>query len=116
MCCYGMFINRQYSIMFTETSRYTNIETAELTTPEGRVIRYVRRRFLPDGDAMPLLMEVTVTEGDRLDLIATNASGEPAQYWHICDANNAMNPADLVAEPGRQLRIALPQFHEQREA
>ena len=96
--------------MFDETSRYANIETAELTTPEGRVIRYVRRRFLPEGEAMPVLMEVTVTQGDRLDLIAAKAISEPEQFWRICDANNTMNPADLVAEPGRRLRIPLPQF------
>ncbi len=96
--------------MFNETSRYANIETAELTTPEGRVIRYARRRFLPEGEAMPVLMEVTVTQGDRLDLIAAKAISEPEQFWRICDANNTMNPADLVAEPGRRLRIPLLQF------
>ena len=96
--------------MFTETSRYTHLETAEVTASDGRVIRYARRRFLPDGAAMPTLQEVTVTEGDRLDLITANAMGDPEQYWRVCDANNTMNPADLVAEPGRRLRIPLPQF------
>jgi len=96
--------------MFSETSRYANIETAELTTPEGRAIRYVRRRFLPQGETLPLLMEFTVTEGDRLDVIAAKTLSHPEQYWRICDANNAMNPAELVAGPGKRLNIPLSQF------
>ena len=102
--------------MFHETSRYATIETAELTTPEGRVIRYGRRRFLPQGDDLPVLMEVTVTEGDRLDLIAAKTISEPEQYWRICDANNTMNPTELVAEPGKRLRIPLPHFDAQMGA
>jgi hypothetical protein len=96
--------------MFDETSRYASLETAHLTTPDGRVIAYVRRRFLPQGDAMPLLVAVTVTQGDRLDLIAARALGDPEQYWRVCDANDAMNPAELTQELGRTLRVPVPQF------
>ena len=99
--------------MFNETSRYANIETTELTTPEGRTIRYARRRFLPQGETLPLLGEVTVVEGDRLDLIAANNLNNSEQYWRICDANNAMNPAELVAELGKRLRVPLSQFDTQ---
>jgi hypothetical protein len=99
--------------MFNETSRYANIETAELTGPDGRVIRYKRRRFLPQGEQLPLLVEVTVTQGERLDLIAANTLNDSEQFWRICDANNAMNPWDLLAELGRVLRVPLPQFNEQ---
>ena len=55
------------------------------------------------------LGEVTVTEGDRLDLITARTLGDPEQFWQICDANNAMNPVDLTAELGRSLVIPLPQ-------
>lgn len=95
--------------MFEQTSRYNNLETATLTTPDGRKVNYKRRRFLPRGEAMPLLVEVTVTQGDRLDLITARVLGDPEQFWRVCDANNAMNPADLTDEPGRTLRVALPQ-------
>jgi nucleoid-associated protein YgaU len=56
-------------------------------------------------------MEVTVTEGDRLDLIAFRTLGDPEIFWRICDANDAMNPFDLVAdgEIGRKLRVPIPQ-------
>jgi len=96
--------------MFEQRSRYYALDDASLTTPDGSVIAYKRRRFLPDGEKMPLLVEVTVTEGDRLDLITARTLGDPEQFWRICDANNAMNPSDLTAETGRVLRVPVPQF------
>ena len=96
--------------MFEPDSRYYALETAELTTPDGRVIAYKRRRFLPQGEQMPLLVEVTVGDRDRLDLITARTLGDPEQFWRVCDANNAMNPADLTAETGRTLRVPVPQI------
>ena len=55
--------------MFESTSRYYTLENATLESQDGRIIAYKRRRFLPDGNKMPQLVEVTVTQGDRLDLI-----------------------------------------------
>lgn len=95
--------------MFEPTSRYHNIETTTLTTAEGRVVAYVRRRFLAPGGVLPLLVEVTVNEGDRLDLITHRTLGDPEQFWRVCDANDAMDPTDLTEEPGRRLRIPIPQ-------
>jgi hypothetical protein len=95
--------------MFESTSRYYVLETATFTSPDGRVIAYKRRRFLPRGADLPLLVEVTVADGDRLDLITARTLGVPEQFWRVCDANDAMNPPDLTAEPGRRLRIPIPQ-------
>lgn len=112
--------------MFDPTSRYYRIETATLTIPgamgdaaagtgaagdtaTANTVVYVRRRFLPQGAALPLLLEVTVSQGDRLDLLAARALGDSTQFWRMCDANNAMDPLDLVAEPGRTLRVPIPQ-------
>lgn len=94
--------------MFEPTSRYYGLETATLTLPDGRVVSYVRRRFLPQGERIPLLGLVTVEEGDRLDLIAGQTVGDPEQYWRICDANDALHPADLTARIGAVLRIPQP--------
>lgn len=94
--------------MFEHTSRYYNLETATLGTQDGREIAYKRRRFLPQGE-MQLLVEVTVTQGDRHDLITARTLDDPEQFWRICDANNAMNPLDLTAEPGSVLRVPVPQ-------
>jgi len=94
--------------MFDYTSRYANIETIEYNPVEGRPIAYVRRRFIPDGKTFDLLKEVSVVEGDRLDRITYNELGDPEQFWQVCDANNALNPADLTEEIGTVLRIPLP--------
>ncbi len=95
--------------MFDPTSRYASLATATFTTTGGRQITYVRRRFLPDGTAMPLLTEVMVTRGDRIDLVTARTLGDPLQFWRVADANNAMNPFDLTAEPGNTLRVPVPQ-------
>jgi hypothetical protein len=95
--------------MFEHTSRYHALETATYTIPDGRVVSYKRRRFLPRGTEMTLLVEVSVTLADRLDLITARTLGDPEQFWRVCDANDAMNPPDLTDEPGRTVRVPVPQ-------
>jgi hypothetical protein len=95
--------------MFDASSRYAAVETATLRDPDGRVVAYVRRRFLPQGPGLPLLVEVDVVQGDRLDLITARTLGDPEAFWRICDANNALDPAALTSVPGRRLRVPLPQ-------
>lgn len=95
--------------MFDYTSRYYRLETATHETLAGHTVRYVRRRFLPRGEQQPLLVEVTVNDGDRLDLITARTLGDPLQFWRVADANNAMNPPDLTAEPGATIRVPIPQ-------
>ncbi len=96
--------------MFEPTSRYANLETATLATTDGRKVAYKRRRFLPRGKDLPLLVEVTVTQSERLDLITARTLGDPEQFWRVCDANDAMNPVDLTSEIGRTLRVPVPQI------
>ena len=95
--------------MFPITSRYYNIERAELETADGRKIVYLRRRFVPPAERFELLQEHVVTEGDRLDNITAQYLGDPEQFWRVCDANNAVRPDELTEEVGRRLRITLPE-------
>jgi hypothetical protein len=95
--------------MFTITSRYHNTATATLTTPDGRKIAYLRRRFVPPPERFDLLFEHTVTEGERLDTIAGQYLGDPEQFWRICDANGAIRPEELTEIVGRRLRITMPE-------
>lgn len=95
--------------MFDPTSRYYNLEIATLDVPGGRTVSYVRRRFLPRGSGLPLLAEVAVAQGERIDLVAHRTLGDSEAYWRVCDANDAMDPADLTREPGRRLRVPIPQ-------
>lgn len=100
--------------MFEPESRYTDIENAKLTTEDGREIAYKKRRFLPQGEDMPVLVEVLVVEGDRLDLIAERTLGRADQSWRVADANNSMHPDELIDEPGRVLKVPVPQLQEPR--
>jgi hypothetical protein len=95
--------------MFDQTSRYYDIGTDVYVAPDGRNIKYVKRRFLPPGDGMPLLAEVIVTKSDRLDIIADRLLGDPGQYWCICDANDTMDPAELLY-PGLRLIVPIIRF------
>ncbi len=94
--------------MFEPTSRYFALETAELELPEGRVVRYVRRRFIPSAAAATDLASHAVRQGERLDHLATRYLGDPTQFWRICDANGALRPAELTEEPGRRVDVPLP--------
>jgi hypothetical protein len=95
--------------MFDPTSRYASIETVTATLPDGRVVAYKRRRFLPQGRAQLLLTEAPVGAADRLDLIAARTLGVPEAFWRICDANDAMNPNALESPTGRRLRVPVPE-------
>jgi nucleoid-associated protein YgaU len=89
---------------FPANSRYHAVATREWTGPDGRARRFLRRRFLPQPDALAAEGHVRLREGDRLDLVAAARLGDPERFWRIADANGAMHPADLTA-PGRVLRI-----------
>jgi hypothetical protein len=79
-----------------------------LTTKDGFFIQYVSRRFLPQGESIPTLQQVSVIAGDRIDLVASRTIGDSEQFWRVCDANNAMYPLDLTEQPGRMLLIPAP--------
>jgi hypothetical protein len=96
--------------MFAPTSRYANVTTLQAIGPDGEPVAYKARRILRAGRSIPVAREITVTQGDRLDLITARTLGDPEQFWRVCDANDAMDPLDLTAELGRTLRIPVPQF------
>lgn len=96
--------------MFDPVSRYARLETVQMTLPDGRTVAYKRRRFLPQGRTLPPLAAVTVIDGDRLDLISDRTLGNALLFWQVCDANDAMKPIELTAEPNRTLRIPMPQI------
>jgi hypothetical protein len=95
--------------MFDPNSRYYVIETATVTTPDGRTVSYKRRRWLPRGSEMQVLAEVTISQDERLDLIAARTLGDPEQFWRVCDANDALDPNELTSELGRVVRVPIPE-------
>lgn len=93
--------------MFQRTSRYAAIEHGEWVSPEGRAVRYVRRRFLP-RDVPPTLARHPVAAGDRLDNVTARYLGDPEQFWRLADANHAVRPEELTERVGRVLVISYP--------
>jgi hypothetical protein len=103
--------------LFEPTSRYFNIEDAELIRDNGEIIRYKKRRFVPRSDRNTILQETTVIAGVRLDNISARIYDDPLQFWQICDANSdtMMHPLELTQEPGTIIRIPLPGRQQQQQ-
>jgi hypothetical protein len=98
--------------IFAENSRYRHVPTATAQLSDGRLVRYLRRRFLPQPEQLSTVAEHVVAPGDRLDNLAQKYLGDPEMFWQICDANRALRPADLTDSPPktgrpRVIRIGL---------
>ncbi len=88
--------------MFFKGSRYANVPTEEITEVNGRVTQYKRTRFIPDT---PAQMGHAVAEREHLDHIAHRYYRDAERFWRIADANGAMKPDELTAQPGRIILI-----------
>jgi hypothetical protein len=93
--------------MFDHTSRYDKLPTLQIER-DGRVVKYVSRRFRPSPSELPTLVEVRLSDGMRLDSIAATTLGQPELYWQICDANDDLNPFDLMDRVGQVLKVPMP--------
>jgi nucleoid-associated protein YgaU len=87
--------------MIFKGSRYQNTGTYQVKDSAGRPTPALMIRFIPPT---PAGYYHTFTADQRLDLIAYKFYGNPEKFWLIADANNEMDPEDLL-EPGRQLLI-----------
>jgi nucleoid-associated protein YgaU len=97
----------QLTSYFATGSRYYTVPVCTYTDVNGNTIRYVGRRFCPSSDEFSLIRNHIVKDGERLDNLANQYLGDPLQFWQLCDANDALDPDDLI-EPGYTLRITLP--------
>jgi len=93
---------------FAPNSRYAMTVTTTLVTADGRMIPYVRRRFVPAPETFALVSEHSVVSGDRLDNLAAAYFGDAELYWRLADANGALRPDGLTETVGRRLRVTLP--------
>lgn len=87
---------------FFKGSRYEHVGELELDGTDGRLVRCKRPRYIPEA---PGRLTHVVAEHDRLDLLGDRYLGDPERYWRICDANRALWPPDLLAEPGTTIQI-----------
>jgi nucleoid-associated protein YgaU len=88
--------------MFFKGSRYEHVKDYVAVDARGNRNRVKRIRRIPQQPEKALTY--IVKEGDRLDLLAYAYYGDPTKFWLICDANQAMFPADLLV-PGKRIII-----------
>jgi hypothetical protein len=93
---------------FDRDSRYYGLPLLATTDARGEPVQYVSRRFIPAPQQMAVLQRYRVQQGDRIDVLAAALIGTPLSYWQICDANLAVDPTDVTAQPGTFIAIMLP--------
>jgi hypothetical protein len=89
-------------------SRYYGLPLLSGGAPGGAQVSYVSRRFIPPPSAFAPLQLYRIQQGDRVDVVAASQLGNPLSYWQICDANLALEPGDITAQPGAFIVIPLP--------
>lgn len=99
------------AVNFPTDSRYHGSSTLQYTAPNGEMITYLARRFVPQPGApnFAKIAQHTVRQGDRLDLLAAKYLGDPLLFWLLCDANGAICPDQLLKSPGSTLNITMQQ-------
>jgi hypothetical protein len=87
--------------MFLDSSRYAKVPTDQTVTAEGRTLTALRLRRLPPTQGEPR----AVQDNDRLDLLAHAGYADAARFWHIADANSALDARTLTEETGAEIRV-----------
>jgi hypothetical protein len=101
--------------VFEQTSRYYKLNNLKYTqtnrknnsTHEVEIIVYKERRFLPQAREITTMQYLVVGPGERLDNLTFRSIGDPEQFSHICDANEAMHPLEMTSQPGKVLRLGI---------
>lgn len=87
--------------------RYQASQQLTYTSPQGVTVTYLAPRILPPGSSVAGPAQATVSAGEvgRLDLVAYRTLGAALQAWRLADANDAMDPFELVARPGQAMTL-----------
>jgi len=89
------------------TGRYSDSTLLTFENDKNEIIQYLSRRFVPKETNQASGAVQEVQPGDRPDLVAYRAYGNPLSYYHIADYNLSMNPFTLTTTPGRLLVVPL---------
>lgn len=83
--------------MFLENSRYYNVPTVDAPAAGGAgTVAALKLRPLP----APAATTYTVKDNDQLDVIAHQSFSDGTKFWHVADANTALEANELVAVTG----------------
>lgn len=93
--------------MTIKSSRYTN---AMFFTETSRTVTFKGRRSRPIG--LPAgVLEYTVKQGDRLDLLALHFYNDSRKWWRMLDANpEIVFAADLNLDDYVGVTIQIPKL------
>lgn len=87
--------------MFLDNSRYAAVAQDVVRTRDGRSTAAIRLRALPVTPGAPY----TVLDRDRLDLLAQARYADATKYWHVADANTALDARELTAGTGGTISV-----------
>jgi hypothetical protein len=87
--------------MFLENSRYLTVPTVETKTRDGRTITALKLRPLPSTSGDPY----AVKDNDQLDVLAHGITSDGTKFWHIADANTALDARTLEDKAGVTIRL-----------
>ena len=87
--------------IYNESSRYYGQDTIAVKLKDGRIVTAVKLRILPSLPSKKLVLK----DKDRLDIIAQQQYHDPTQFWHVADANTALDASTLIKRKENQLTI-----------
>ena len=87
--------------MFLPNSRYYKVATVETVTSTGETVTALKLRRLTPATGEPQMVQ----SSDGLDLLAHTTTGDATQFWHVADANAALDGRTLVETPGDTLKV-----------
>lgn len=87
--------------MFLANSRYVTLPTVETTAADGRPVTALKLRPLPAVAGEP----VATQANDQLDRLAQEHYGDGTRFWHVADANTALEAHELTDTPGSILNL-----------
>ncbi len=77
-----------------ENSRYAKTKTIKVTKDNGKEVSAVKLRKL----AITRGQYHNVKQNDRLDILAGKHYDDATKFWHIADANTALQANHLIDE------------------
>jgi hypothetical protein len=94
---------------FAQNSRYHSVPLGRhVRGPGDPGVPYVLRRFIPQRRDIAVVAEHIVASGERPELLAAQALGDPELYWRLADANAVIDPFELTDRLGQRVAIPLP--------
>jgi hypothetical protein len=90
--------------VFLDNSRYAKVAQDTVQTRTGRAVAAIRLRPLPPTAGEPYM----VLERDRLDLLAQARYADGTRFWHVADANTALDARELTDEAGAVVMLPRP--------